>query len=117
MTDKEIIEGKGLIAIFMGMEQSKNVLHESGSPTFITKDKHGFNTFMTVEMMKYHSSWDWQIPAWSEAIQIGREMGEGFSKYEDFQKRYRFAVSLNKPDEGFEVLVEVIKWINENQSA
>jgi len=35
-----------------GWALAKNVHHESGSPTYAKKDKHGFTTYATLEMLQ-----------------------------------------------------------------
>lgn len=71
--------------------------------------------------LKYHSSWDWQIPAWSKLVLGGlkgyilsasQEEGERYNRLMD---AYYQTVRINKPLEGFELLVEAIDWYN-NQS-
>lgn len=54
--------------------------------------------------MKYHTSWDWQIPVWAK---LNKEHYDILIT-SDFDK-YAFDVRMNRPEKAFEVLVSIIK--------
>lgn len=59
---------------------------------------------------KYRSSWDWQIPAWSKAIQE-----YDLPRKSVYKTRYAVATAMNDIELGFQILVELITEINQNK--
>lgn len=108
---EEIQEGNKLIAEFMELKRS-----ELGAGFYLITDysRH-------ISKMQYNSSWDWQIHVWNKAINDvehlintkmptvrvwDNEFGFGWNT------KYHNAIDDNKPEDGFLVLVEIIKWYN-----
>lgn len=110
MTDTEIISGNKVIAEFMGnyprIEKYKTATHniEVGVPD---------------EKLQYHSSWDWQIPAWAKLVHLCQEIvsktnGDEHKPLKDsyyyFLDNYENSVSNNNPLQGFEIIIRTLKW-------
>src|SRR5688572_26876382 len=100
--DKTVTEGNKLIAEFMGKKRR----YESSEQFFL-------------ESLKYHTSWDWQIPAWSKVCFDIKKMVYGDTVKTDFYlhllNEYENCVCFNAPGRGQEVLVKAIKWYNQNK--
>jgi len=68
--------------------------------------------------LKYHSSWDWQVPAWSKISHLTKEVAakspDTYNRHIGFADRYESAVFKNNPLAGFEVIVEAIQWYDTN---
>lgn len=68
---------------------------------------------------KYHSSWDWQVPAWSKIAHltqsIASESEEKAKQHLRFADMYECAVFTNNPLEGFKIIVEAITFYNSNK--
>lgn len=127
MIEQEIIEGDKLIAEFMGGEfitdgtgKGLNHIRFKNDPK-----KDGKLRFFAIEDLKYHSSWDWQIPAWAKLVTLCQQLvtaKKDRAKFESardsyyrFLDRYEQAVCTNNPLVGFKVFNETLKWYNENK--
>jgi hypothetical protein len=66
-----IIEGNKLIAEFMGWEKSP--YPNTPDKLYRDDDKNEKQLSIHVSQLLYHSSWDWQIPAWIKLLSITRE--------------------------------------------
>jgi len=70
------------------------------------------------EDLRYHTSWDWLIPAWHKWITMCWDDGLFTSHpvqniYEEFNTR----VARNAPNEAMEFLVQGIKWHNQQEKS
>ena len=127
MSEKEIIEGNKLIAEFVDYEFDPN--DDSESVTYNTdyiiniSDKEDweaseddFTSWLLPKEMKFHSSWDWLMPAINKAIDI---IGfKTINECTDFEWRLFTCIcdmKISTPiDIAFYNLIEFIKWYNEN---
>lgn len=104
-------EGNKLIAEFMGFKiwyKDGNKVHVETSPEMVKPIN---------EWAKYHSSWDWQVPAYSKLVKLSnvRALTKGYAiNHNLFIDKYLDAVCDNNPEEGQKILVEFIKWYNQN---
>lgn len=112
-TTKEISieEGNKIIAEFMGLSTEKIWAD------CIVFSQHGKEIGGYVEpSFSYHSSWDWQVPAWSKISHITQNLAskseENAEKHLKLCDRYEQAIFQNKPGLGQEVIVEAILWYN-----
>jgi len=60
MTPQEIIEGDKILAVFM--EGYYNEKHDCITWGTVEKSPNKYETWISVENLKYHSSWDWLMP-------------------------------------------------------
>ena len=108
------VEGNRLIAVFMGgelIEGRQGNVYWFGNYHYILTEHKALN----VHDFKYHSSWDWQIPAWSKVVKLNNALCMDAAKAEVHNSlcdQYQSAVCDNKPNEGFEILVQAIEWYN-----
>ena len=89
-------EGNKLIAEFMGKKTTQIVYEKNESITIDCA-------------LEYHSSWGWQIPAWSKAIQE-----YDLPRKSVYKTRYAVATAINDTMLGFKILIELITEINQN---
>jgi len=70
--------------------------------------------------LQYHTSWDWQIPAWVKVVKLLHKLAcNGDINKDEYIRlldRYEISVSQNKPDDGQQILVESIQWYNQNNT-
>lgn len=103
------IEGNKLIAEFMGLK-----FHKIGW----VDDQHIDGNYECVEL-KYHSSWDWQIPVYSKLAKAIREIvtknPEHKPTYERLLNHYESAVFNNQPDAGFLTISSNLQWHNQQK--
>lgn len=106
---ESIEQGNKLIAEFCGLKTARNgaYLHQSN--------------FYSAKELLYHSSWDWQIPAWSKVITIFKEWAtigdqSQYQEYIRLLEQYENAVFHNKPEVGQGVLVKAITILNTHSS-
>jgi|SRR6185295_12644425 len=69
--------------------------------------------------LEYHSSFDWQIPAYSKIGHLLQDMvsklgKEESDKYLRLLDKYESAIFTNDPMKGCQVIVEMIQWYNQN---
>lgn len=97
-------ESNRLIAEFMGAKKREKY--------FDTRPvEYLINNYWTAPgNLKYHTSWDWQIPAWSKAIQE-----YDLPRKSVYKTRYAVATAMNDIGLGFQILVELITEINQNK--
>lgn len=101
-------QGNKLIAEFMGLEK-----HLSNNWYLIPKNS--FDTHNWHEP-KFHSSWDWQIPAWKKIIPLIKNILKGNLPADNkriyLYEQYEFAVMNDDKQAGFEILIQAIQWYN-----
>lgn len=112
MTEQEIIEGNKLIALFMGYKET--IVHTlSGKPSYpaIQFEYEHIAVSNLAYEGKYHTSWDSLIPVYKKLKGILKQLNTDESSY--FSDRLsnallRVDISLLQ-----EVIVDVIKWYNQ----
>lgn len=125
MTQEQITEGNFLIALFMGIPVNRK---PGKLETFIElSDDVEYNVLDTTtideiryipHVLKYHSSWDWQIPAYAKFIETYRNYVQKNPQQKlmealwQLTEMYRKAVENNNPPEGFELIVGHLTWYN-----
>ena len=111
----EIIEGNKLIAesTFSDLVRGSSTderyyIKSNGQQGYYTK-------------LKYHSSWDWQIPVWSKiALAVKtlipklKDAETNARWYFGLTRKYENAVFENTPEAGQKIIVELIKWYKNN---
>lgn len=69
-----------------------------------------------MDNLKYHSSWDCQIPVWSKISHITQKLAADSQVALNWHLRwtdqYESAIFQNKPEEGFKVIAKAITWYN-----
>jgi hypothetical protein len=112
--NENIREGNKKIAIFLGYKftKFKNWVHVD----FDKRKELNIKKPIIYDPLKFHSSWDWQIPAWSKVIKllniIQKKTGNDFTY---LKLDYSHAIEDNKPENGFIVLVEAIDYYNDKK--
>lgn len=96
--DKELQDNLKLVAEYLKIPKC-----DCGDPACRNYDFGGFVFFLPSEM-KYHTSWDWQIPVWAKL----RESPE--LNWHD-QSEYTTAIDNDKPEEGFSIICDILKRI------
>lgn len=113
---KEEKEGNVLIAKFMKTElQVNSTVHYRYRVSKSLPD-------LSINELKYHSSWDWQVPVWAKlSLQI-KELSKGLSlrtlteyKIRDYENDYIDAIFDNDVSKGFEAIIDIIEWYNLNK--
>lgn len=73
----------------------------------------------TTKEMKFHFSWDWQIPAFGRTAMAVKTLIPKLPNPEKNGKwyfrnldKYEKATFCNEPFEGFKIILELIKWYN-----
>lgn len=104
------VEGNKIIAIFMGEKIAQ--VNIRGNVSY-----HLAGGFL--EELSYHSSWDWQVPAWGKVSLAVKELIPKLSNVEhearwyfDLVTKYEKAIFQNKPEDGQKIIVELLKWYN-----
>lgn len=99
MEQNEILQGNILIASFMGKVVGTGISLET--------------------INKYHTSWDWQIPAYSKIIQLLRPMVHDelerpdIEKYFEIKRKYLSEIDENNPSKGQQIIIDAINFYNE----
>ena len=115
--NKEIIEGSKLIAVFMGAFEGDKIGNIERNIYF---EKPMDNLFCYNETgLKYHSSWEWIMPACEKWDKLeGFMIGDQSDKYEELSDSLDNSVTRNyEIDDVFNQLVLNIKWYNKNKSS
>jgi hypothetical protein len=109
----DINAGNKLIAEFMSLMVFQNYEECQEVPLDVLKE------YVLLEQAKYHTSWDWQIPAWnklcSESLKraITKEWADVHNKMVD---NYSNCVHANNIMQGFKCLVNGIQWYNQKEN-
>lgn len=110
--NNEVAEGNKLIVKFMGLEliEAKDINEHT-------------NVNKYCYFPRYHSSWDWQIPVWSKIAKQVKELlpklpnpEPKIKNYFSQTRLYENAVFNNEPEEGQKIIVELIKFYNQNNN-
>lgn len=118
MSNTEIQEGNKLIAEFTGMKKyyhslKDNIDHEQ---TWYIDDP---NKEIYTADLKYHSSWDWFMPAWEKfrkCIDItGNPTEKYYQQYSQHCQQIATAIAHITIEESFARLVKAIQWYNQNK--
>lgn len=107
--------GNRIIAEFMGAVFHKES-HADHSMKRLPKATPVKPTdFMVVEDLAYHTSWDWQVPAWNKLylllVKIDRNKKE-YNEGMDFVDNYGIHLNHGNIKNAFECLTEAIQWYN-----
>jgi len=74
-----------------------------------------------IEHIKYHSSWDWQIPVWSKVrlalATLADESAENHCFWGECLMDYYAGVDTNNIIEAFEVVVKSIQFLHSQTQA
>ncbi len=110
MKKEEILVGNKLIAEFIG------AIHNGGSYYKFKENLPNFKTNDWIETdLRFHSSWDWLIPAYNKARVSSYKVYDSFDVDKAHIKLWKgFNVKNNKIDitRVFKSLVSYIKWYN-----
>jgi hypothetical protein len=74
---------------------------------------------ISIDELKYHCSWDWQIPVWVKVIEqllnIASDKNEAYIKdiYLSFLNEYESAVNTNNPGKGVNIIFNAINFLHE----
>lgn len=118
--ESQLQENLKMVAAFLG----HTIIDRNGEYAVKTSGGSSY-----LRLYKYNTDWTVQIPAWSKAIKQYEELIEELSiNSQSTLKRdllsiaaiekesyYNYAVRHDQPEEGFKVLVEAVKWINEHK--
>jgi hypothetical protein len=121
MTDEEILEGNKLIAEFIGWKEYQDSLN-SNKGRIVMEFPGKKSVFL--DMMKYHSSWDWLMPV-VEKIEKNGAIVEMWGSLgwncriwvmENGEKKVNLLDGDKETliEAAFPVVVEFIKWYNQN---
>lgn len=113
--ENDIIEGNRLISEFEGYKFKLDFQEPKSESNGYFIDGY----FTPEEHLEYHTSWDWQIPVWSKiASAVKKEViKNGDTPY--YWKRlndYEAAIFGNNPQKGFEIILDMLKWLNNEKS-
>lgn len=125
--EKETLDGNILIAEFLELKTCE--IHCSDQRTYPFKNCKEKGFFVTpgtlairTDDLKYHSSWDCQIPVWSKIALSVKELIPKLPNPETNGRwyfralsEYEKAIFNNEPIEGQKIIIELIKWYNNNQ--
>src|SRR5690349_21227370 len=115
MEKHEIAARNALIAVFMGgkikrKDKKNHPENPFNKPTwwFPNEDLGHFE-------LEYHTSWDWQIPAWSKLVKLSQKLAQdevNADRHIRMMDQYESAICNNSPQKGFDVIVAFITWYN-----
>lgn len=118
----DIREGNKLIAEFDGLvklsEKESGILQTS---ELLYKNKEG--EYISHAQLKYHSSWDRQIPAWVKFLSLSKIVLKKSKENAPiiaasivhFQSSYEKMIHKDDVEKGFEILYEALQWYNQNK--
>lgn len=126
--EKIIRGGNKLIALFIGAKYihkygfADQMGYEFGIKPYAKEQS--IRTWHREDSLEFHSSWDWQVPAWSKIAHMCQQLAsmpnenaiDRQGEYLKFVERYESAVFTNNPEAGQKVIIDAIKWHNSNQS-
>lgn len=116
----EIVEGNKLIAEFMEIQKEQDWYNYLRIYPFVIdgKDKANKHRRLFADEMKYHSSWDWQIPVWGKIGAISQKYAcdeDSATRHNKLCDDYEMAVFQNDPMRGQQILVKAISWYNKGK--
>ena len=106
-TTEDIIKGNKLIAGLFMIERLSDGKYFHINPELLLANKRWF----LPEELKYHSSWDWLMPAWIEFRKLWNGEENEHGKWIT-SLQYYLAYS-DEPIRFFERLVYAIQWYNQ----
>ena len=114
-TTEDIIKGNKLIAGLFMIERLSDGKYFHINPELLLANKRWF----LPEELKYHSSWDWQIPVWSKVAALSQKLAmteELATRHNKLCDKYEEAVFQNNPEKGQQLIVEFIKFYNNGKN-
>lgn len=106
MSEKETIDNNTLIAQYMGYQHFKSSYGGWGVAT----DINDMSTWIPIEQLKYHSSYDALMPVVHKIFNTTDELLKAFEGLGIFE------IGLTTPlDEIYQEVVNYINWYNENK--
>jgi hypothetical protein len=125
-------EGNKIIAEFMGGHVQGYDLNFRNVPVFHNMT---FGDWITIDEIKFHTSWEWQIPVWAHLHKLIKsyqpqestirpqplhadydkaiEANNVFFQYHKFREGWKHkALEDNNTIAAFEILVKEIQWYN-----
>lgn len=109
-TESKVIEGDKSIAVFMDAEMIAPIGHTMRAVKF-PKETHGLWVHAATDL-KYHSSWDWLIPACKKFDKLNLRV----IKYQKLCDEIDNAVSCYEIEPAWNCLVKAITWLNTQSS-
>lgn len=91
-----------LIAEFMGLKEGKKYL----SPSLDAPESIGMGMYVSLDEMRYHTSWDWLMPVVQKCYKI--DSHEAFNNLVD-------AVAILDIDATYKAVVQFIEYVNQNK--
>ena len=133
MTQKKILEGNKLIALFLGYVKSSSdkdftfYTHPDGKG-IITQSKHDYTRYYTHELIEsrsflFHRSWDWLMPVVKKCAELFEHHQYDSEDYyhiteEIFHPDYSLSEFMNADIESvYNRVVTFIKWYNQNKQS
>jgi hypothetical protein len=112
---QEQIEGTKVIAEFDGWEKRLSEKGQHSKTPLWYKVHSGYAAF-DLSAMKYHSSWDWLMPAVNKFINQNTRPSEGqdMYAYRQYCNRLYNEITNFQLYSVFYLLVEAIQWDNKN---
>lgn len=80
-----------------------------------TIDSYGPDTHNAYPEMKYHSSWDWLMPAWYKFRDIKFHNGRLEKEHSDWKSPIDNAICYQGIESAHLLLFHAIKWLNKQQ--
>lgn len=114
MNKEEIIEGKRVLADYMGWKEAKrkkSYWHPSNSRRYYSE-----------EGLLFNKSWNWIIPAWAKFYKeclsfiYGKGRKELLEQFDVWDNNFKSAMDVNSPKDAFNILTKAIQWYNTTQT-
>lgn len=111
----EIIENK-LIAEFMGVFIDANGQYDlEGHCLELHSDRWNGDTCIEADQLLFHSSWDWLMPVVKKIVELCCDEGNDDLFLSDQYTSILDTISIAVIEDAYKVVVEFIKWYNENK--
>jgi hypothetical protein len=112
MTPQEIIEGDKILAVFM--EGYYNEKHDCITWSTVEKSPNKYETWISVENLKYHSSWDWLMPVVKKCRFKTSFSKANVDKFSELDKAITSCLCNCEISNLFEAVIDFVKWYNQN---